>query len=201
VRIFFAREAIYAANTHSLIEEAFARECCERAHPNWVTQPEIQEYEQMSRFIPLIACAVAALWIQVGRAAVTEVANEQEPTRHPYQVFSSASCTLAGVCAVEFPAITTGRTLVMHASCRFSMSTAGYVSYAFLNVGPAEPIENVPSNNLPLFSFSSKSGSTSYGINTATYFFFETGETPAIAIETADAAAGTVFCTLNGYYY
>jgi hypothetical protein len=52
----------------------------------------------MRRFIPLIACAIAVLWIQAGRAAVTEVENEQEPTRHPYQIFSSASCTLPGVC-------------------------------------------------------------------------------------------------------
>jgi hypothetical protein len=155
----------------------------------------------MSRFIPLIACAIAALWIQVGQAAVTEVTNEQEPTRHPYQVYSSASCTLPGVCAVEFPAITTGRTLVTHASCRFSMSNAGYISYAMLNVGPVEPISNIPFNNLPLFSFSSKSGTTSYGINATTYFFFETGEAPGIAIVTGDAAAGTVFCTLDGYYY
>ena len=81
------------------------------------------------------------------------------------------------------------------------MSTTGNVSYAFLNAGPVEPISNVPFNNLPLFSFSSKGGSTSYGINTTTYFFFETGEIPAVAIETSDAAAGAVFCTLNGYYY
>jgi hypothetical protein len=155
----------------------------------------------MRRSIPLIACAIAVLWIQGSRAAVTEVENEQEPTRHPYQVFSSASCTLPGVCAVEFPAITTGRTLVTHASCRFSMSSTGSISYAFLNTGPAEPIGDVPFNNLPLFSFSSKSGTTSYGINSTTYFFFETGQTPAIAIETADAAVGTVLCTLNGYYY
>jgi len=154
----------------------------------------------MRRFIPLIACAIAVLSTQAGRAAVTEVENEQEPTRHPYQVFSSASCTLPGVCAVEFPAITTGRTLVTHVSCRFNMSTTGYISYAFLNAGPEEPIGNVPFNNLPLFSFSSKGGSTSYGINTTTYFFFQMGETPAIAIETADAAAGAVLCTLNGYY-
>jgi hypothetical protein len=155
----------------------------------------------MNRFIPLTACALAALWIQVGQAAVTEVENEQEPTNHPYQVYSSASCTLAGVCAVEFPAISTGRTLVTHASCRFSMSTTGYVSNAFLNAGPTEPIDNVPFNNLPLFSFSSKGGTTNYGINTATYFFFEKGDTPAIAIVTGDAPAGTVFCTLNGYYH
>jgi hypothetical protein len=155
----------------------------------------------MRRSIPLIACALAALWIQVGRAAVTEVENEQEPTRHPYQVFSSASCTLPGVCAVEFPAITTGRTLVTHVSCRFNMSTAGYISYAFLNVGPVEPIGNVPFNNLPLFSFSSQGGTTSYGINATTYFFVETGNIPAIAIETSNAAAGTVLCTLDGYYF
>jgi hypothetical protein len=162
---------------------------------------ELQEFKKMRRSIPLIVCAIAVLWIQAGRAAVTEVENEQEPTRHPYQIFSSASCTLPGVCAVEFPAITTGRTLVTRASCRFSMSTTGYISYAFLNTGPVEPIGNVPFNNLPLFSFSSKGGTTSYGINTTTYFFFETGDTPAIAIETVDAAAGSVLCTLNGYYY
>jgi hypothetical protein len=81
------------------------------------------------------------------------------------------------------------------------MSTTGYISYAFLNVGPVEPIGNVPFNNLPLFSFSSQGGTTSYGINTTTYFFFETGDTPAIAIETANAAAGTVLCTLDGYYF
>jgi len=155
----------------------------------------------MNRLIPLIACAIVALLSQAGRAAVTEVESEQEPTGHPYQVYSSASCTLAGVCAVEFPAIATGRTLVTHASCRFSMSTAGYVTYAFLNAGPTEPVDNVPFNNLPLFSFSSKAGITNYGINTTTYFFFDAGETPAIAIGTDGAPAGTVFCTLNGYYH
>jgi hypothetical protein len=81
------------------------------------------------------------------------------------------------------------------------MSTTGSISYAFLNTGPVEPIGNVAFNNLPLFSFSSKGGTTSYCINTTAYFFFDTGDTPAIAIETVDAAAGTVLCTLNGYYY
>jgi hypothetical protein len=81
------------------------------------------------------------------------------------------------------------------------MSTAGYVSYAMLNAGPVEPATYAPFNNLPLFSFASKGGNTNYGINTTTYFFFETGDTPAVAIETSEAAAGTVLCTLNGYYY
>jgi hypothetical protein len=63
------------------------------------------------------------------------------------------------------------------------------------------PLQPAALNNLPLFSFSSKGGTTSYGINSTTYFFFETGQTPAIAIETADAAVGTVLCTLNGYYH
>lgn len=154
----------------------------------------------MSR-MTLIACVIAALWNQVGWAEVTEVENEQEPTRHPYQVFSSASCTLPGVCAVEFPAIATGRTLVTHVSCRFSMSTSGIISYAFLNVGPVEPIGSQPFNNLPVFAFSSTAGTTSFGINTTSYFFYETGQVPAVAIETSGASVGTVLCTLNGYYF
>jgi nitrous oxide reductase accessory protein NosL len=59
----------------------------------------------MSRLIALIACTVAALWIHVARAAVSEVENDQEPIRLPYQVFSFSSCTLSGMCAVEFPAV------------------------------------------------------------------------------------------------
>jgi hypothetical protein len=156
----------------------------------------------MNRLLPLAAVAIAVLSSQAGHAAVTEIENIQEPTRHPYQAYATASCTLPGVCAVEFPSITTGRTLVTRASCGFSMSTTdGYVSYAVLNAGPVEPIAGVPFNTLQLFQFSSKDGTTNFGINTETYLFFDTGETPAIALGTSGAAAGRVVCTLSGYYY
>jgi hypothetical protein len=46
---------------------------------------KLREFKQMRRSIPFIACAMTVLLIQSGRAAVTEVENEQEPTRHPYQ--------------------------------------------------------------------------------------------------------------------
>jgi hypothetical protein len=156
----------------------------------------------MNRLPSLIALAITVLSAQAGRAAVTEVESIQEPTRHPYQAYASSNCAFAGVCAVAFPTITTDRTLVTHASCGFSMSTtSGYVGYAVLNAGPVEPISGVPFNNLQLFSFSSKDGITNYGINTETYLFFETGETPTIAVGTSEAAAGRVVCTLSGYYY
>jgi len=156
----------------------------------------------MNRLPCLLAIAMAAFAAQAARAQVTEVTNEQEPTRHPYQAYSSSNCTYPGVCAVEFPAITTGRTLVTHASCGFSLATTyGYVGYAVLNAGPVEPIGGVPFNNLQLFTFSSKDGVTNYGINTPTYLFFETGQTPTIALGTSGAAAGNVVCTLTGYYY
>jgi hypothetical protein len=154
----------------------------------------------MSRPISLVFVAIAALYAQAGRAAATEVENVTDPTWHPYQVYSSASCTTPGVCAVEFPAITTTRTLVTHVSCRFTMSTTyGYVVYAELNAGVVQPVAGA-FNNLPLFTFSSKEGTSYFGINAETYFFYETGDTPAVVIEALDAAPGKVICTLDGYY-
>jgi hypothetical protein len=155
----------------------------------------------MNRFPSLIALAILVLSTQAGRAAVTEVENQQEPTRHPYQAFATANCGLPGVCAVAFSPITTDRTLITHVSCGFSMSTTyGYVTYAFLNAGPVEPVTGIPFNNLQLFTFSSKEGVTNYGINTETYLFFESGDTPTVALGTSEAAAGRVVCTVSGYY-
>ncbi len=114
----------------------------------------------MSRFMPLMPARSQLFGLKWSWAP--SLRSKASKSRQVIRIrsFSSASCTLPGVCAVEFPAISTGRTLVTHASCRFSMATTGYVSYAFLNVGPAEPISNVPFNNLPPFSFSSKGGIT-----------------------------------------
>ena len=154
----------------------------------------------MNRLVFLTVFAISALCAQAGHAAATEVENITDPTWHPYQVYASTNCASAGACTVEFPAITTTRTLVTHASCRFSMSTAyGYVNYAELNHGPVEPLANA-FNNLPLFTFSSKDSVASYGINTETYLFFDNGTVPAIVIYTSDANAGGVSCTLTGYY-
>jgi hypothetical protein len=154
----------------------------------------------MNRLVSLIAFAIAAFCAQAGHAAATEVSDITDATWHPYQVYATANCPYGGTCEVEFPAITTTRTLVTHASCRFSMSTTyGYVVYAELNTGPVEPISGA-FNNLPLFSFSSKEGVTNFGINAETYLFFENGSVPAIVIETSGANAGGAVCTLTGYY-
>jgi|ERR1700683_2286538 len=136
----------------------------------------------MNRLSSLIALAIVVLSTQAGRAAVTEVENQQEPTRHPYQAFATANCGLPGVCAVAFSPITTDRTLITHVSCA------------------VEPVTGIPFNNLQLFTFSSKEGVTNYGINTETYLFFETGDTPTVALGTSEAAAGRVVCTVSGYY-
>jgi hypothetical protein len=155
----------------------------------------------MGRLISLLFVAIAACCAQAAHAAATEVENISDPTWQPYQVYGSTNCTLPGVCALPFPAITTNRTLVTHVSCRFSMSTTyGYVVYAELNVGPVEPLAG-PFNNLPLFTFSSsKGGVTLFGINAETYFFFATGDVPTVVIEASEAAPGNVICTLDGYY-
>ena len=155
----------------------------------------------MNKLMAIVTLAITALAAQAGHAAATLIENEQEPTRHPYQVFAQATCGFPGVCGVEFPTITTARTLVTHASCGFTLPTGGYVAYAFLNKGPEVPISNIPGNYLPPFVFSTYDGVINIGINAETYLFFETGDVPAISVVTANTAPSTIFCTLTGYYY
>ncbi|MGC2170689.1 MAG: hypothetical protein WA555_12910 [Candidatus Sulfotelmatobacter sp.] len=130
----------------------------------------------------------------------TSVQNVSDPTNHPYQEFASTSCTGLGLCAVQFPAITTDRTLILHASCSFELptgtSTAGSIGGAYL----VHPNSN-PYNALQAFVYTNSGGVTNFGINSETYLFFTKGQIPEIDVFGNNAPVVDLSCTLSGYYY
>jgi hypothetical protein len=153
----------------------------------------------MNRLSALVACAAAVLLAQGAHAAATEVDNLTDPIYHPYQAYASATCTLEGVCPVQFPAITSAVTLITHVSCTLQSTKTNIVAYAALNQGPEEPASG-PFNVLPVFQFASVGGGTSLGINAQTYMFFTSGQTPDVVFQLENALPfGAVACTLSGY--
>src|SRR5277367_1977704 len=109
-------------------------------------------------------------------APASVVVNQNDPTRHVYQWTSGNSCEPEG-CAIAFPAITTGRTIIKHVSCSFNLATSGIVFYASLT-------DNInghgDSNYLPLFTYGTWNNSLYYGINADTYLSYAKGQTPVI---------------------
>jgi hypothetical protein len=148
------------------------------------------------RYLTLVI-GFAILWAATAEATTpTQVLNVNDPTRHPYQVSGlQTSCTTAGDCAFVFPAITTGNTLILHTSCSFSMAIGSGIAVAALSV-QAE----TGSDYLPVFTFSSSDGLTSYGINADTYLFFAKGQQPRIDIVSTTAPVQNLLCTLSGYF-
>ena len=139
--------------------------------------------------------ALALIWTSAAHAAATLVENVDEPTRHPYQQFATANCTLAGDCSIVFPAVTVDDTLVLHASCSFALAS-GSDLVAFASLGSQEAN---PRNGLPFFKNSTASGFTDYGINANTYLFYATGQHPQIDVFGRTAPVQNPICTISGY--
>jgi hypothetical protein len=139
--------------------------------------------------------ALAFVWTSAAHAAATLVENVDEPTRHPYQEFATANCTLAGDCSIVFPAVTVEDTLVLHASCSFALASGNnLVAFASLGVQGGNP-----RNALPFFINSTANGFTDYGINANTYLFYATGQHPQIDVFGRTAPVQNPICTISGY--
>jgi hypothetical protein len=152
----------------------------------------------MNRWFAILAFAV--LLASIGRSATstppTQVVNVDDPTRHPYQEFADTSCTGPGDCFLPFPAITTGRTVIQHASCLFNL-TAGV---AVLSASLSGPDSNAR-NFLPVFVYGNSGGVAYQGINADTYLFYTVGQQPRIDVFSNTGGAVTnLQCNLTGYY-
>jgi hypothetical protein len=147
----------------------------------------------MNRVSSLIVLAI--LWISTtaGATTPTQVQNVADPTNHPYEQFATTACTLQGDCSILFPAITTGRTLILRTSCAFSLAVGGSLVEAQLG----EQNSN-PRNMLQVFTFG---GSTNFAINSDTYLFYVKGQQPRIDLISTGAPVQELSCTLSGYHF
>lgn len=143
----------------------------------------------------LVVLAPFLFWVAGASAATTDVENVLDPTLHPYQEFESTNCTVAGDCAIVFPAVASTRVLVRHASCSFALAQGTTFAYAILGVQDGNP-----RNDLYVFTNSSSNGYTSYGINADTYLFYDKGQQPRIDVFGNTAAIQGLLCTISGYY-
>ena len=108
----------------------------------------------------------------------------------PYQEFASAGCTFQGDCSIVFPAVT-AQTLILHASCQFTLQNGASIYSASLGTQ-----NNNPSDELQFFV--NANSVTSYGINAETYLFVTTGDQPRIDVFSLGAPVGDLICTLSG---
>jgi hypothetical protein len=148
----------------------------------------------MTRLFSMIAFAVVVA-LAANATTPTQVQNVDDPTLHAYQEYASASCGGIGDCAVLFPAITTGRTLVQHASCDFGLSSGGILAVAYLDIQGLNP-----RNTLPLFAFGTADGTKTYGINADTFLFYTKGQQPRVDVISSSGTVSSLECTLSGYY-
>jgi hypothetical protein len=149
----------------------------------------------------LLMAIAASTIMSSGMAAAADaidVRNVADPARHPYQQTASLNCaTSAGGCAVVFPAITTARTVVLHASCAMELVDSNLIAYVSLSDSTLQ----IPSY-LPITRYDDVVGGESfYTISGDPYAFFETGQQPTIDVATRGPSNGTsITCTLAGYY-
>jgi hypothetical protein len=109
----------------------------------------------------------------------------------PYQEFASTSgCTVQGDCSIVFPAVT-AQTLILHASCAFTLANGASISFASLGTQNDNPRDE-------LQFFVNANSVTSYGINAETYLFVTTGDQPRIDVFSLGAPVGDLICTLSG---
>jgi len=148
----------------------------------------------MRNWLSVIVSAVL-LASTASATSPTQVVNVNDPTLHPYQEYASTSCTEAGDCAILFPAITTGRTLVQHASCDITLPTSSSVTIAYLVI----QLQN-PRNVLPVFTISALGGTSLLGMNADTFLFFTKGQQPRIDVYTTGGGVALLECTVSGYY-
>jgi hypothetical protein len=149
----------------------------------------------MNRVFSVIVFAI--LWASTASATTpTQVRNVADPTHHPYEEFANVSCTSNGVCEIVFPALTTTSTVILHASCGFSLATGGFPLYASLG----EKTSN-PRNYLQTFAYGNDGNITNFGINADTYLFYTKGQQPTIIVFGDGATVQSLLCTVSGYYF
>ena len=137
----------------------------------------------------------------VARAAdAIDVKNVADPVRHPYQqtAFVDGGCPSSPeLCLVVFPAITTPRTVVLHASCSITLVDSQKIDF----VSVTDSTQQVPPSYLPITLNFDESGEQHYTASGDPYAFFETGQQPAIRVlAVGPPSAVGVSCTIEGYY-
>ena len=147
-----------------------------------------------------IAGLVASAFLMSGVAAAADaidVRNVADPGRHLYQQTVSLQCSSSPQpCLLGFPAITTARTVILHASCWL----VAVDSQAFWYVSLSDSSLQIPSY-LPINKNADIDGESFYTAVSDPYASFETGQQPTIqVIIVGDPSAVGVNCTLTGYY-
>jgi hypothetical protein len=148
----------------------------------------------------LVASAILTSGMAVAADAI-DVKNVADPGRHPYQQTASLQCSSSPTpCLLVFPAITTARTVVLHASCYIGHVTSQIISFVSLSDSTLQIPSYLPITQAP----DSSGGSSGESFNTAVgdpYAFFETGQQPTINVSVlGPQSAVGVQCTLSGYY-
>jgi hypothetical protein len=117
---------------------------------------------------------------------------DTQPT-HSYHAFGTGSCQYAGPCSVSFPAIpTAGNTLIQHVSCSFTMN-GGSAGSAYLQFRSMF-------RDLPVSTYDTVEGVTTYEINANVTLTVGDGRSPVVSVSGNNAAVTGLECTLTGTY-
>jgi hypothetical protein len=146
--------------------------------------------------IALVATAILTSGMAAAGDAI-DVKNVADPGRHPYQQTASLQCSSSPqACLAIFPAITTARTVVLHASCWISAVDSQFLWFVSLTDSTLQ----TPSY-LPINKNADIDGESFYTAVSDPYAYFETGQQPTIQVFIVGApSAVAVSCTLTGYY-
>jgi hypothetical protein len=144
----------------------------------------------------VVATAIMASAVATAADAI-DVKNVADPVRHPYQQTANFNCGPQPIgCLLAFPAITTARTVVLHASCNISLVDSQIIVSVYLSDSTLQ----IPSY-LPITKFSDSGSESSYAAVSDPYAFFETGQQPTVNVSVAGPPSAVfVGCTLTGYY-
>jgi predicted lipoprotein with Yx(FWY)xxD motif len=115
-------------------------------------------------------------------------------TLEPYQQFSSTGCSSAGDCAIIFPAVT-AKTLILHASCTWSLPNRAGVLTDFATLGTPDFTAR---QSIPFFANANTQGTVLYVFNAETFLFVDSGHQPRIDVFSEGAAVGDLLCTISG---
>jgi hypothetical protein len=130
-------------------------------------------------------------------ADAIDVKNVADPVRHPYQQTALANCVTPNPngCVVVFPAITTSRTLVLHASCYTVLSDPVIVTEVYLS-----DITFKVKSYMSFTKIADADDDSYVVVSGDPYMFFETGQQPMIYFDAHGNNNTNVECTLGGYY-
>ena len=147
-----------------------------------------------------IAGLVASAILMSGVAAAADaidVRNVADPGRHPYQQTAFLQCgSSPQPCLLAFPAITTARTVILHASGWVVAVDSQFIWYVSLSDSTLQ----IPSY-FPINKNADIDGESFYTAVSDPYAFFETGQQPTIQVViVGPPSAVGVNCTLTGYY-